>query len=72
MEVCVALSDYEKFQQQMFNQLDELEQTDQQRLLEDFVAAGNQCGVDVIAEIVDRRRPVSEVVAEVRQKQRKL
>lgn len=68
----MALSDYEKFQQQMFNQLDELEQTDQQRLLEDFVAAGNQCGVDVIAEIVDRRRPVSEVVAEVRQKQRKL
>lgn len=33
--------------------------------------AGHTAGIDVIAEIVDKKRPVSEVVEEVRRKQPK-
>jgi len=64
-------SNYERFQQQMFDQLDDLEQADQQRMIEDFIMAGRRCGIDVIAEIVDKGRSPSEVVAEVRQRTKK-
>lgn len=61
-------NDYEKFQQQVFDQLDDLEEADRQHMIADFIRAGQRCGVDVIKEIVDNGRPASEVIAEVRQK----
>jgi hypothetical protein len=65
----VNSNDYEKFQQNVFDELADLEHADQQRILVDFVQAGKQCGIDVIAEIVDKQRPASEVLAEVKRKQ---
>lgn len=62
-------NEYEKFQEQMFDQLDELEILGKQRTIEYFVKAGQQFGIDVIAEIVDKKRSVSEVVAEIRRRE---
>lgn len=63
-------SDYEKFQQAVFDQLDELDVLGKQRTIEDFIRAGQQFGIDVISEIVDKKRSAADVVAEIRQKQR--
>jgi hypothetical protein len=65
-------SDFEKFQQQIFDQLDELEGLDKQRVVEEFIRLGQQCGVNVFAEIVDKRRSASDVFAELHKKQAKL
>jgi hypothetical protein len=65
-------SDYEKFQQAIFDQLDELDVLGKQRTIEDFIRAGQQFGIDVISEIVDKKRSAADVVAEIRQKQTKL
>lgn len=66
----MAQSDYEKFQQEIFDQLDDLEEADKQRVIDDFVRRGHECGIDVIAEIKVKGRSASEVVAEVRQRQK--
>jgi spore coat polysaccharide biosynthesis protein SpsF (cytidylyltransferase family) len=62
-------NDYEKFQELTFDHLDDLEVLGKQRTIEDFVRAGQKFGIDVIAEIVDKKRSVSEVVAQIRQKE---
>jgi hypothetical protein len=62
-------NDYEKFQELTFDHLDDLEVLGKQRTIEDFVKAGQKFGIDVIAEIVDKKKSVSEVVAEIRQKE---
>ena len=49
----------------MFEELDELEQIDRQQAVESFVEYGRQHGVDVIAEVVDRGRSVTEVFAAI-------
>jgi hypothetical protein len=67
----MALSDYERFQQQMFDHLDDLEEADKQRRINDFIRAGFECGIDVVAEIQGKRRSVSEIVAEVQQRQQR-
>jgi uncharacterized protein (DUF488 family) len=63
-------NNYDKFQQRIFDEMAELEEAEYQRLLVDFIQAGKMCGIDVIAEIAEKNRPVSEVVAEVRRKQK--
>jgi hypothetical protein len=68
----MAPNDYEKFQRQMFDQLDDLEEADKQRIIVKFFRAADECGIDVIAEIRVKRRSVSEVVAEVRQRQQRI
>jgi len=45
----------------VFEELDELEQIDRQHAVESFVEYGRQHGIDVIAEVVDRGRSISEV-----------
>ena len=65
----MSSNDYEKFQQRVFDELTELEQVERQRIIMDIVRAGKRCGIDVIAEIVDKHRPVSEVIAESKRKQ---
>jgi hypothetical protein len=62
-------NDYEKFQEKIFDQLDKLEVLGMQRTIEDLTKAGHQFGIDVIAEIGDKRRSVGEVVADVRKKE---
>ncbi len=64
-------SDYEEFQQKMFDQLDDLEQADQQRVLVEFVKVGYRCGIDVVNEI-KQGKPVDEVVERVLEKRKEL
>jgi PilZ domain len=60
---------YEIFRQRVFDELADLQHADRQRILIAFVQAGHRCGIDVITEIVDKQRPASEVLAEVKRKQ---
>ena len=64
-------SDYEKFQQQVFDKLDDLEQADQQRIIVEFVKVGQQCGIDVVKEI-RQGKSVDEVVKRVLEERKKL
>lgn len=43
-------SDYEKFQQQIFDELDELEQAGRAS----FFEVGRRAGIDVVSEILDK------------------
>jgi hypothetical protein len=62
-------NDYDIFRQHVFDELADLQHADKQRILIDFIQAGQRCGVDVITEIVDKQRPASQVLAEVNLKQ---
>jgi hypothetical protein len=65
-------SDYEKFQQQIFDQIDELEQTAKQsenketlrRVLLEFIADGERVGINVTRE-VDRGVPIFDLIERV-------
>ena len=61
-------SNYEKFRQRAFEEMHDVPQADRERVIEDFVKAGLRVGVDVIAEVVEKQRPTTEVLAEVREK----
>ena len=61
MEVAVAASNFEAFQRRVFDELDELEQVDRQYAVKSFVEYGRQHGVDVIAEVLEKGRSISEV-----------
>lgn len=61
-------SNYEKFQQRVFEDMHDVPQADRERVIEDFVKAGLRVGVDVVSEIVDKQRSTAEVLAEVREK----
>ena len=61
-------SNYEKFQQRVFEEMHDLPQADRERVIEDFVKAGLRVGLDVVGEIVDKQRSTAEVLAEVREK----
>src|SRR5260370_1760321 len=65
----MSSDDYVKFQQCVFDELAELEYADQQRILVGMVLAGERYGIDVITEIVDKHRPLSDVIVELRRKQ---
>ena len=36
----------------MFDELEDLERFEQQRIISEFVKAGQQCGVDVMSEVL--------------------
>lgn len=54
-------SDFDAFQRRVFDELDELEQVDRQYAVKCFVEYGRRHGVDVIAEVLDKGRSISEV-----------
>ena len=54
----MAANNVEAFWQQVFDELDEL---DRQQAVKTFVEYGRQHGIDVIAEVVDKGRSISEV-----------
>jgi len=62
-----GVSNFERFQKRVFEELDELEQLDRQQAAESFVEYGRQHGIDVITEVVDKGRSVSEVFADIKQ-----
>jgi len=55
----------------MFDQLDDLEQADQQRMLVGFLKIGSRCGVDVVKEI-RQGKSVDEVFDLVMEKRKQL
>jgi len=61
------VSSFERFRQRVFEELDELEQIDRQHAAESFVEYGRQHGIDVITEVVDKGRSVSELFAAIAQ-----
>jgi hypothetical protein len=61
------VSNFERFRQRVFEELDELEQLDRQQAVESFVEYGRQHGIDMIAEVLDKGRSVSEVFAAMTQ-----
>jgi hypothetical protein len=54
-------TDYEKFQQQVFDELEELAHAERGRIIADFVEIGHRAGIDVLTEILDNHKSVSEV-----------
>ena len=62
-----GVSNFERFRQRVFEELDELEQLDRQHAVESFVEYGRQHGIDVISEVLDKGRSVSEVFAAIAQ-----
>ena len=56
-----GVNNFERFRQRVFDELGELEQVDRKCAVETFVEYGRQHGVDVIAEVLDKGRSVSEV-----------
>ena len=72
-------NEYEKFQQQMFDQLDDLDRADQQSvqnekmrlLLTEFVETGRRCGIDVVREI-DKGASILDLVDRVHQREKEL
>jgi len=67
-----GVSKFEKFQQCVFDESGELEQVDRKCAVETFVKYGRQHGVDVIAEVLDKGRSVSEVFAAIAQSSAKV
>jgi hypothetical protein len=61
------VSNFERFRQRVFEELDELEQLDRQQAVESFVEYGRQHGIDMIAEVLDKGRSMSEIFAAITQ-----
>jgi hypothetical protein len=56
------MSDYEKFQQRIFDQLAEMEARERTRIVADLIAIGHRAGVDVVAEVLDKGKTLAEVL----------
>ena len=65
-------SEFERFQQGIFDELDELERQDLRRSVDDFVELGRQFHIDVVAEILDKGKTASEVFDAIRQEQSRI
>ncbi len=63
----MTVSDYGKFQQRIFDEMNELNELNNQRIILDFLERGRLCGIDVIAEL-EKGRPLLEIAHEVNQK----
>lgn len=66
-EVVVAANNVEAFLQHVFDELDELEELDRQKAVKTFAEYGRQHGIDVIPEVVDKGRSISEVFLTIAQ-----
>jgi hypothetical protein len=65
------VSNFERFRRRVFDELGELEQADRKCAVKAFVEHGLQHGADVIAEVLDKGRWVSEVFAALARGHRK-
>jgi hypothetical protein len=54
-------SGFERFQQHIFGELDELERRDRERLVDKFVELGRRFHIDVVSEILDNSKSASEI-----------
>jgi hypothetical protein len=62
--------DFARFQRRVFDELESLEQSDRKRIVEDFVLAGRQVGIDVAAEMLEHGRSASELFDSIREKRK--
>jgi len=63
-------NDYEKFQDNMFAEIEALERGQRRWAVEQFVEIGKSVGIDVISEILDRGRSASDVFRDIENKQK--
>jgi hypothetical protein len=63
------MNELERFHQSIFDELEEREFVHLQRIVSQFVELGNRFRVDVIAEILDNRKPASKVFDAIRRAQ---
>ena len=66
------MNNFERFRQRVFDELNELEQPDRQHAVESFVEYGRQHGIDVIAEVLDKGKSISEVFVAIAQSTAKI
>jgi hypothetical protein len=66
----MSKSDYEKFQDKMFTEIEALEQRRKRWVVEQFVEIGKRVGVDVASEFLDRGRSTSDIFREIEEKQK--
>ena len=59
------LSEYEKFQHGIFDQIEQMEESERHQLLKQFVKLCRQHGIDVVSEIVGKGRTFEQVLAMV-------
>ncbi len=65
------VNDYDKFQQQIFDEIEEIEQKQRDRILIDFVTVAYRCGIDVPKEI-KAGRPMDDIIKRVTEKRKTL
>jgi len=63
--------DYEKFQQRIFDEIEEMETKDRDRILVEFVTAAYRCGIDVPKEI-KAGKPIDDIMKRVVAKRKEL
>lgn len=63
-------NDYEKFQDNMFAEIEALERGQRRWAVEQFVEIGKSVGIDVISEILDRGRSASDIFRDIENKQK--
>lgn len=64
-------SDYEKFQDNVFAEIEALERRQRRWVVEQFVEIGKSVGIDVISEVLDRGRSASDVFRDIENKQKR-
>jgi len=63
-------SDYERFQDNVFGEIEALERQQQRWVVEQFVQIGRSVGIDVISEVLDRGRSTSDVFRDIENRQK--
>ena len=63
-------SDYQKFQDNMFVEIEALEERHKRWVVEQFVEIGKRVGVDVVSEFLDHGRSASDIFREIEEKQK--
>jgi len=61
-------SDYEKFQDGVFAEIEAMERRQKRWVVEQFVEIGKGVGINVIAEVLDRGRATSDIFRDIENK----
>lgn len=63
-------SNYEKFQQRVFDEITDMEALRKQVIVRQMIDAGKSVGIDIISEVLDHGRLASEVMKEIEEKKK--
>ena len=67
----MAGSGFERFQQAVCHELDKLGKAGRQHSTHSFVELGRAYGIDVIAEVLDKGKSISEIFAMIQERKTK-